>query len=251
MVSLTSLASLCLVPSPYLANLRPEEELEICRSLLEAQKQAGWGFGQVRWKLLSSSNAPRAGGAAVWVKSLLLRLAVTTLWFLYLAKVPCKGRVASSSLEKRWVWQPPSIPNQKKKKNKTTPKRINKSLQDQQRWFFQNRSARVDGSSWGRVSRQGPCQAGCFPGRMWKERGEDINQLSWWQDSSILALAFTKRKLSVCGNGVCVRLVIKTPWHNPCLPVTRFSSKHEDNQESPGNQLLLALGHCELTQPFS
>lgn len=47
MVSITSLASICLVPSPCLASLRPEEELEAGISLLEAHRQAGRGFGQV------------------------------------------------------------------------------------------------------------------------------------------------------------------------------------------------------------
>lgn len=47
MVSITSLASICLVPSPCLANLRPEEELEAGSSLLEAHRQAGRGFGQM------------------------------------------------------------------------------------------------------------------------------------------------------------------------------------------------------------
>lgn len=47
-----------------------------------------------------------------------------------------------------------------------------------------------------------------------------------------------------------VCLVIRTWWHNPFLPITRFCSKYGDNQESPGNWPLLALGHCELSQHF-
>lgn len=198
---------------------------------------------------------PRASSAAVWVKSLLLRLAVTALWFLSVTKVPCEGRVASlgvpsSSLEKRWVCQPSLAQTNKKnqqQKNYAGPaKAVLPEPPCRGRRLLLGR-----GGQWGWASRQGPCQAGCFPGKMWKEGGQDINQLSWWQDSSILALAFTRRKLSVCGNGVCVHLVVKTQRHNPCLPVTRFSSKCEDNQKSPGKQLLLALGHCELAQHFS
>lgn len=59
----------------------------------------------------------------MYVKSLLLRLAVTALWFLYLAKVPCEGWVASpgvpsSSLENWWACQPPPSQTKGKKKNK-------------------------------------------------------------------------------------------------------------------------------------
>lgn len=114
----------------------------LATSLQEVHKQAGWGFGQAGWKLPTGSNAPRAVSAAVWVESLLLHLAVTTLWFFYLAKVlreegwAAALGVPSSSLEKPWVCQPP--PSQ------TTQKRINKTMKDQQRRFCQNRS------SWGR-----------------------------------------------------------------------------------------------------
>jgi len=123
MVSLASLASVCLVPSPHLAQPQPEEDLEACSSLPEAPKQAGWGFGQAGWKLPSSSSAPRPGSASVWVESLLLGLAVTTLWLLSVAKAPCEGRVdspglPSSSLEERWVRQPAPYRTREKKQKR-------------------------------------------------------------------------------------------------------------------------------------
>lgn len=201
-MSTTSLDSTCLVPSPYVAEFQRSPRL--AGSLLEVQEQAGRGSGQAGWRCWAVAMPQGPATLLCGLKAFL------SSGYLSLVAFPCKGAVwrvgspppgvSSSSLEKWGICQSP--PSQTEK---LIIFRVSKGSCARTLLLFWGRRLLLgaETSEVGWVGRDRVRQD-VFWGRGGRKEEEDINQLSWWQDRSILALAFIRRKLSLCGNGVCV-----------------------------------------------